>query len=119
LFACVLACLGAGTSRHSRHFAANTGRDRMRGCIENMARVSALAGGAVLLALIAMTCLSVIGRAGLTLSALFDLPGVLGRLRPVRGDYELIEMGSAIAVFAFLPWCHLTRAHARVDLLQG
>lgn len=87
--------------------------------VEILARAAALAGGVILLALVAMTCVSVLGRAGLTLSGLFDLPDWTSRLRPVRGDYELIELGSAIAIFAFLPWCQLAGAHARVDLLAG
>lgn len=91
----------------------------MNRAIDILARVTALAGGAVLLGLVAMTCVSIIGRAGLTLSGIYDLPQVFSRLRPVRGDYEMIELGSAIAIFAFLPWCQLAGAHARVDLLQG
>ncbi len=91
----------------------------MRAFVHGLARALALAGGLVLLALTLMTCLSVLGRAGLTLSGMFDLPAIFARLRPVRGDYELIELGSAVAVFAFLPWCHLSGAHARVDILTG
>ena len=47
---------------------------------------------------------------------------ILGRaltplgLAPVPGDFELVEAGTALAVFCFLPWCHLTRGHAVVDL---
>lgn len=91
----------------------------MSRAVDILARAAALAGGLVLLALVAMTCVSIVGRAGLTLSGMFDLPDLFSRLRPVRGDYELIELGSAIAIFAFLPWCQLAGAHARVDLLQG
>ncbi|MDO5705690.1 MAG: TRAP transporter small permease subunit [Paracoccus sp. (in: a-proteobacteria)] len=91
----------------------------MSRAVTALARVSALTGGAILLALVAMTCVSVLARAGLTLSTLADLPAFFARLRPVRGDYELIELGSAVAICAFLPWCHLTAAHARVDLLGG
>jgi TRAP-type C4-dicarboxylate transport system permease small subunit len=71
-----------------------------------LAAAMALAGGLVLLALVAMTCVSVAGRA---------LAG-LG-LGPVPGDFELVEMGVAFAVFAFLPWCQLNRGHAAVELL--
>ena len=87
--------------------------------VRALAQLSALAGGAVLLALIALTCVSVLGRAGLTLSALSDPGGVLSRLRPLRGDYELVEIGSAIAIFAFLPLSLTARAHASVDLSRG
>jgi len=74
--------------------------------VRTIAAAMALAGGLVLLALVAMTCVSVAGRA---------LVGL--RLGPVPGDFELVEMGVGFAVFAFLPWCHLTRAHASVELL--
>lgn len=67
----------------------------------------ALAGGAVLLALIVMTCISIIGRS----------LGALG-LAPVPGDFELVELGVGFAIFAFLPWCHLRRGHATVDLFR-
>ncbi|MDO5625043.1 MAG: TRAP transporter small permease [Pseudomonadota bacterium] len=74
--------------------------------IYTLARWLARVGGAVLVALTAMTVVSIIGR---------SLTG-LG-LGPVRGDFELVEMGSALAVFCFLPWCHLKRGHAVVDML--
>ena len=32
------------------------------------------------------------------------------------GDFELVEAGTALAVFCFLPWAHLKRGHAVVDL---
>jgi TRAP-type C4-dicarboxylate transport system permease small subunit len=69
----------------------------------------AWAGGAALLALIVMSCVSIVGRAGFTAG----LP-----VRPVKGDTEWVEFGTGFAVFAFLPWCTLTRGHASVDLLQ-
>ncbi len=37
-------------------------------------------------------------------------------LGPIPGDFELVEMGTAIAVFFFLPWCYLKDGHAAVDL---
>ena len=89
----------------------------MNRLVNGAARAAALAGGAVLLALVAMTCLSIAGRAGLNLSGMFDLPAIFARMRPVRGDYELIEAGTAIAICAFLPRATLVGTHARVDLL--
>jgi TRAP-type C4-dicarboxylate transport system permease small subunit len=70
-----------------------------------LARLIALAGGLVLVALVVMTCLSIIGRALIPVG-----------LSPVKGDFEWIEMGVAFAVFAFLPWCQYNRGHARVDI---
>jgi TRAP-type C4-dicarboxylate transport system permease small subunit len=70
-----------------------------------LARWAALAGGIVLLAMIAIVVISVIGRA-------FIWAG----LKPILGDYELITVGMGFAVFAFLPWAHLMRGHALVSL---
>jgi TRAP-type C4-dicarboxylate transport system permease small subunit len=63
-------------------------------------------GAFVLALLAAMSVLSIAGRA---------LSG-LG-FGPVPGDFELVEAGAALAVFCFLPWAHLKRGHAVVDLL--
>jgi hypothetical protein len=63
-------------------------------------------GAFVLVLLAAMSVMSIAGRA---------LSG-LG-LGPVPGDFELVEAGTALAVFCFLPWPHLKRGHAVVDLL--
>ena len=73
-----------------------------------LARLLALAGGMVLIALVIMTCVSITGRTLIPLG-----------LSPVKGDFEWIEMGVAFAVFAFLPWCQYARGHARVDLFAG
>ncbi|BBI65201.1 hypothetical protein HSBAA_65070 [Vreelandella sulfidaeris] len=42
---------------------------------------------------------------------------MLAWVSPITGDYELVEMGTAIAVFLFLPYCHLRGGHVTVDLL--
>ena len=73
-----------------------------------LARLMALMGGAALLALVILTVISVSGR-----SLIF-----LG-LGPVPGDFELVEAGTAFAVFAFLPWCQITRGHAAVEIFAN
>lgn len=65
----------------------------------------AYAGGTVLVAVAVMTVVSIIGRA---------LVGV--GLRPIKGDFEMVEAGAAIAIFAFLPWCQMRRGHVTVDI---
>ncbi|MGO1118354.1 TRAP transporter small permease [Rhodovibrionaceae bacterium A322] len=62
----------------------------------------ALLGGVLLLALMAVTALSVV------LDLLFD--------KPLAGDFELVQLGCALAVFAFLPYCQMTRGHIAVDI---
>lgn len=75
---------------------------------EVLARYTAFVGGVVLVALVAITVVSIIGRA---LSAF--------GLGPVPGDFELVEAGTAFAIFAFMPWCHMTRGHATVEIFAG
>ena len=62
-----------------------------------LARATAVltwAGSAALLAVAAVTVLSVLGR------YLFN--------RPIEGDYELVEIGMAVAIFLYFPYTHLT-----------
>ncbi|QBY00462.1 TRAP transporter small permease [Rhodophyticola sp. CCM32] len=75
--------------------------------MEYMARRLAYGGGFVLSVLALMVCASILGRA---------LDGV--GLSPITGDYELVEAGCAIVVFAFLPWCQLKRGHVSVDIVM-
>lgn len=85
----------------------------------------AVLGGIMLSLLILLTCASIVGRA--LNGALHGdwaeawIPGLAATLLeagigPVLGDFELTEAGMAFAIFAFLPWCHLTGGHADVDI---
>jgi TRAP-type C4-dicarboxylate transport system permease small subunit len=76
--------------------------------IWSLARLVAVAGGAVLLVVAVITVVSIVGRA-------FIWAG----LTSIRGDFELVEAGVGFAVFSFLPWAHLTRGHAVVTILTG
>ncbi len=76
--------------------------------LSTLARLWALFGGAVLLAMAGLVVVSVILRA---LGGYGIGPGA------VPGDFELVEIGCAVAVFAFLPWCQVERGHVTVDLL--
>lgn len=61
----------------------------------------ALLGGLLLLSVVVMNVASVLG----------TLVGW-----PVPGDFEMTEMGVAVAAFAFLPYCQLTRANVTADI---
>lgn len=74
--------------------------------LEALARGLAYAGGLILVAIAIVTVLSIIGRAL-----------IFAGLGPIKGDFEMVEMGCAIAVFFFLPWCQLKRGHVTVDIL--
>ncbi|UJW84225.1 TRAP transporter small permease [Devosia sp. SL43] len=73
--------------------------------VAGLAKAVAIAGGLVLVAIVVLIVVSVIGRS-------LSWAG----LGPVLGDYELVEAGVGFAVFAFLPWAHLTRGHAVVAI---
>ncbi|NRB02133.1 MAG: TRAP transporter small permease [Rhodobacteraceae bacterium] len=90
-----------------------------------IARILALLGGFVLIALVLTTTFSIIGRSLNTIghSDVMEnigwLGGLLRSFGPINGDYELVEAGVAIAIFAFLPWCQLSRTHATVDVFTN
>lgn len=73
--------------------------------VYDTSRFMAWFGGFVLSALAILSVVSIAGRA-------LSFAG----LGPVPGDFELVEAGTALAVFCFLPWCHLRRRHADVNL---
>ncbi len=76
--------------------------------IEWLARALAILGGLVLIAITLLTVVSITGRAFVRMG-----------LGPIPGDFELVEAMTAFAVFAFLPWCQLRRAHAIVDVFTS
>jgi TRAP-type C4-dicarboxylate transport system permease small subunit len=39
--------------------------------------------------------------------------------RPIQGDFELVQLGCAVSVAAFLPWCQLSRANIFVDFFTN
>ena len=75
--------------------------------INTIAQIVALLGGTILIALVALTVISVIGRA-------INAYG----LGPIAGDFELVENGMVCVVFCALPWCQLQFGHVRVDILN-
>jgi TRAP-type C4-dicarboxylate transport system permease small subunit len=64
----------------------------------------AILGGIVLLAVVAMNVISVVG-------------AVFGK--PFPGDFEMTEVGVAVAAFAFLPYCQLTDANVTADIFTA
>lgn len=82
------------------------GHSRARGgWTDRLGGVLALAGGAVLLGVALLTCWSVVQR-WLT-------------SRPVPGDFELVSLGSGVAVLGFLAWGTARRASIVVDTFTG
>jgi TRAP-type C4-dicarboxylate transport system permease small subunit len=65
----------------------------------------ALLGGAVLCAVVLINVYSTAA------AALFG--------RPFPGDFEMTEVGVAVAVFAFLPYCQMTGANVTADIFTA
>lgn len=65
----------------------------------------ALLGGFLLLAVVLMTTYSAL--AGFLIS------------KPFPGDFELTQMGVAVAAFAFLPYCQLTFSNVSADIFTA
>lgn len=62
----------------------------------------ALVGGFALVAVVAVNAWSILAAAIIN--------------KPFPGDFELTEMGAAVAAFCFLPYCQLTRANVSADI---
>lgn len=77
----------------------------MRRVMTLVSQGMALIGGLGLLAIIAMTCVSVVGRE-------------VG-LGEITGNYEILEAGVAFAIFSFFPICQLHGGHATVDVFTS
>lgn len=78
--------------------------DRVGRLLYAIARWLAILGGAILSAMALLTAVSIAGRAAFS--------------APIRGDFEIVAIGTGIAVFAFLPWCQLTRGNVIVDFFM-
>jgi TRAP-type C4-dicarboxylate transport system permease small subunit len=100
----------------------------MKTAIERLARGMAVLGGVVMVALVLLTCVSVLGR-GLNsmghsgwliaLAQGFADWLIASGVGPVTGDFELVEAGIAFSIFAFLPICQLYAGHATVDVFTS
>jgi TRAP-type C4-dicarboxylate transport system permease small subunit len=85
--------------------AASVRTGRLGRALQRAATGVALLGGLVLFALTLLTVISVVGR------AVFNAP--------IPGDFELVELGMAVAIFAFLPYCQIVRGNVIVDLFTS
>ena len=74
---------------------------RLGAWFERVSRAVAMAGGFLLIGVMAMTVISVIGR------YMFNAP--------IPGDYEITELVCGVAVFAFFPYCHIRNANIVVE----
>lgn len=100
----------------------------MKKLVTFLAHFMAVIGGLVLSALVVLTCLSVLGRGLNTFGHSDFLEGLSEAaskallstgVKPITGDFELVEAGVAFAIFAFLPITQLYSAHATVDIFTS
>ncbi len=87
------------------HAEARPPADAVGRLLFRLCRALAFAGGLVLVAMTLMSLVSIVGRAAFT--------------RPLPGDYELVQLGCAIAVAAFLPYCQMRGGHVLVDFFTA
>jgi len=101
---------------------------RIHSLLQFCAKAMAVIGGVVLVALIVMTCLSILGRAANTMLHGWLDSDVWGDgaqwlidsgIGAIRGDFELVEAGMAFCIFAFLPWCQISGGHAVVEIVTN
>jgi len=79
--------------------------------IERLTGAIALLGGILSLGVALLVVVSVVGRrlGGTPLGVTFRWLG------PVDGDFEMVQMATAVAIFAFLPYCQARRGNIVVD----
>jgi TRAP-type C4-dicarboxylate transport system permease small subunit len=100
----------------------------MHRAVHELARLTAILGGLVLIGIIVMTTMSIVGRSlnrvlhsdwvestfGMVSQRLIDMG-----IGEIRGNYELLEAGVAFAIFSFFPICQLHTSHATVDVFTA
>jgi len=80
------------------------GRTGASGAVALLASLWALLGGLVLIAVVALNVISVLG-------------GIVWV--PFPGDFEMTQIGVAIAVFAFLPYTQITGGNVTADIFTA
>ena len=76
----------------------------------------AVFGGAILLIMTLLTLYSVIGR---YLSGNLPEFALWSWWRPIRGDFELVEFGTAVAILSFFPYTQMVRGNVLVDFFTA
>lgn len=78
---------------------------RIGGFVRRAIEAWALAGGMVLI--------------GVVLINAFSLASLILAASPFPGDFEIVEVGVAVAIFSFLPYCQLTGANVTADIFTA
>ncbi len=80
-----------------------------------LARLFAILAGLIICALSLVTVYGIVTRELASLAVRFHLSW-LSWIRPLSGDFEIVELGCGIAIAASLPYCQLVGGHIAVDL---
>jgi TRAP-type C4-dicarboxylate transport system permease small subunit len=84
--------------------------------LERLCSSVAMFGGITLLFIMMISSVSVIGR---NIPQLLNLVGFKLSPMSIPGDIEIVQLGGALAIFAFLPYCQIKRANVFVDFFTG
>jgi TRAP-type mannitol/chloroaromatic compound transport system permease small subunit len=96
--------------------ASNLQAARPPALVERLSGAIAVLGGLLALAVAFLVVASVLGRWLAGMPWANRIAGAIGlTLGPINGDFELVQMATAIAVFAFLPYAQARRANIVVD----
>ena len=92
--------------------------DRVGRALLGLSKIVAIFGGLILVAITLLTVYSILGR---ELTSLGWLPQFFpfSLIRPVTGDFELVELGCGVAIFTFLPYCQIVRGNVIVDFFTA
>lgn len=84
--------------------------------VERLSGIIAMLGGVLSLAVALLVVLSVLGRWLKGVPWADRAASLLGfELGPINGDFEMVQMATAIAIFAFLPYTQARRGNIFVD----
>lgn len=88
--------------------------------VERLSGIIAILGGLLALATALLVVLSVLGRWLSGMPWAQSLANAVGvTLGPINGDFEMVQMATAIAVFCFLPYTQARRGNIFVDTFTG
>jgi hypothetical protein len=80
----------------------------------------AVLGGLLAVATAMLVIISVLGRWLSGMPWAQDVAGKLGfTLGPINGDFEMVQMATAVAIFAYLPYTQARRGNIYVDTFTG
>lgn len=82
-----------------------TARDRFVFTVRTLVRWWAYIGGAIIFGLVAVN--------------VYSVAGIMLFRRPFPGVYETVQVGAAVAMFMFLPYCQIAGANVTADVFTS